>query len=90
MPSQISSIGSLIETRSTTPAWFRATKASSDNSAVKSLTKRLRTRPKEMMEVGKEYGFKQATIYWARKELEGTVVNTAGKKVRGNSWEYVG
>ena len=47
-------------------------------------------RPKEMMELGKEYGFKQTTIYRARKELEGIVVNTAGKKVRGNSWEYVG
>jgi hypothetical protein len=47
-------------------------------------------RPKEMMELGKEYGFKQTTIYQARKELEGTVVTTAGKKVRGDSWEYVG
>jgi hypothetical protein len=46
--------------------------------------------PKEVMVLGKEHGFKQATIYRARKELEGTVVNTAGKKVRGNSWEYVG
>ena len=42
--------------------------------------------PKEMMELGKEYGFKQTTIYRARKELEGIVVNTAGKRVRGNSW----
>lgn len=47
-------------------------------------------RPKEMMEMGKEYGFKQTTICRARKVLEGTVFNTAGKKVRGNSWEYVG
>jgi hypothetical protein len=47
-------------------------------------------RPREMMELGKKYGFKQTTTYQARKELEGTVVNTAGKKVQGNSWEYVG
>jgi hypothetical protein len=47
-------------------------------------------RPKEVMELGKEYGFKEATIHRARKEVEGTVVNTAGKKVQGNSWEYVG
>jgi len=46
--------------------------------------------PKEVIELGKEVGFKQATIYRARKELEGTVGNTAGKKVRRNSWEHVG
>jgi hypothetical protein len=46
--------------------------------------------PKEVVELGKEYGFKEGTIYRARKELEGEVVNTMGKKARGNRWEYVG
>ena len=47
-------------------------------------------RPKEVLVLAKEYGFKEGTIYRARKELEGTVVNTAGKKAPGNRWEYVG
>jgi hypothetical protein len=47
-------------------------------------------RPKEVVALGKEAGFSQGVIYRARKDLEGEVVNTSGKKARGNRWEYVG
>jgi len=47
-------------------------------------------RPREVVALGKGAGFKEGVIYRARKELEGTVVNTEGKRAPGNRWEYVG
>ena len=38
----------------------------------------------------KEPGLKQGVIYRARKELEGTVVNTQGKKSPHNQWALAG
>ena len=43
-------------------------------------------RPKEVLALGKEAGFKEGVIYRARKELEGTVVNTEGKRAPNNRW----
>ena len=43
-------------------------------------------RPKEVVALEKEEG----VIYRARKELEGRVVNTEGKRAPGNRWEYAG
>ena len=47
-------------------------------------------RSKEVLVLSEEYGFREGTIYWASKELEGTLVNTEGKKAPGNRWAYVG
>ena len=47
-------------------------------------------RPKEVLVLAEEYNFKEGTIYRASKELDGMLVNTAGKKAPGNRWEYVG
>ena len=47
-------------------------------------------RPKEVLVLAKKGGFKEGTIYRASKELEGTLVNTEGKKAPGNRWAYVG
>ena len=46
-------------------------------------------KPKDVVELGAEAGFKQGVIYRARKELEGTVVNTEGKMSPGNRWTCV-
>ena len=43
-------------------------------------------RPKEVVALGKEAGFKQGVIYRARKELEGMVVITEGKRSPNSHW----
>ena len=47
-------------------------------------------RPREVVTLGKEAGFKQGVIYRARKELEGTVVDTEGKRSPRNRWALAG
>ena len=46
--------------------------------------------PREVVALGKEAGFRQGVIYRARKELEGKVVNTEGKKAPNNRWRVSG
>ena len=46
-------------------------------------------RPRDMLELGAEAGFTQGVIYRARKELEGAVVNTEGKRAPNNRWALV-
>ncbi|MBN1139727.1 MAG: hypothetical protein JXM73_24355 [Anaerolineae bacterium] len=43
-------------------------------------------KPKDVVALGKEAGFSQGVIYRARKDLEGTVVNTEGKRSPNNRW----
>jgi hypothetical protein len=42
--------------------------------------------PAEVLKLGKEAGFTQGVIYRARKQLEGAVVNTEGKRSPHNRW----
>jgi hypothetical protein len=43
-------------------------------------------KPKEIVRLAAEEGFTQGVVYRARKALEGTVVDTAGKRTRDNRW----
>lgn len=43
--------------------------------------------PKQAVEDAQEAGISQATLYRARAELEGQVVNSLGRKAPGNCWQ---
>jgi hypothetical protein len=43
-------------------------------------------KPKEIVKMAKEMGFTQGVVYRARKDLEGTVVDTENKFSPGNRW----
>ena len=43
-------------------------------------------KPKEIVRMAAEEGFTQGVVYRARKALEATVVDTAGKRTRDNRW----
>ena len=43
-------------------------------------------KPREIVRMAEEEGFTKGVLYRARKALEGTVVDTAGKQVSRNRW----
>lgn len=47
-------------------------------------------KPKEVVRMAEEEGFSERVVFRARKALEGTVVDTQGKRARDNRWELAG
>ena len=44
----------------------------------------------DVVDAAKEQGYSRATVYRAREELKGQVVNTMGRKHRENCWALAG